>query len=510
MRITDHILALLCAVLVSGCPRPDRTRPEDVPQRTDPNASAVGTSAPFFVLAAAPDGRWVVACQAREDTDGSGAVDARVLEDGTFAGDAPAPYLFRFGPTGDRFGEPLAALLASSHDGRWMAAQLPDGSVALIDSVASERRRLEDAVPSASFDRHAKWLAYVKVVKGKRLAAVRELETGEEQLIDPGPGTLRAVRLDPDGEMLNLFLDAAEAPHPPPPPPPRKKKGPPPPPPAPPPPPRPSCPSPAERAAAVAPLEKSAAVHRVLLLPDGRPIEVPGLVRTMGRAILRRGERGELLVQDAQGFEVEWVPQDCGPRLLQIDAGRELALVACDGAAAAADHAWSDVEVHGTRVHKALGVEVPRGGPDIWHSRRPRLIEIPKVIDPMGKQEHRLQPGWVDLDRKVALPWEGRILWSEGGRALVRAESGGLWLVDVDLETSSQVEAPRPGKSPLVALPPFAALDGVVIDLREQAAVGQYPGLALALDRDGRVLVSTDPRGWGPARWVEPAFPKQR
>jgi len=49
-----------------------------------------------------------------------------------------------------------------------------------------------------------------------------------------------------------------------------------------------------------------------------------------------------------------------------------------------------------------------------------------------------------------------------------------------------------------------------VVDLREQVAAGEYPGLALALDRDGRVLVSTDPRGWGPARWVEPAFPKKR
>jgi len=505
VRITHHILALLCAVLVSGCPRPDRTRPGDVPQRTGapaPTSGAVGTSAPFFVLAGAPDGRWVVACQAREDTDGSGAVDARVLEDGTFAGDDLVPYLFRFGPSGDRFGEPMAALLASSHDGRWLAAQLPDGSVALIDAVAGERTRLEDAEPSASFDRHAKRVAYVKAVKGKKLAAIRELETGEEELIDPGPGTLRAVRLDPDGEMLNLSLDAAQPPKPRPP---RKKE----PPPPPPPPPRPSCPSPAERASPVSPAEKSAAVHRVLLLPDGRPIEVPGLVRTIGRAILRRGERGELLVQDAQGFEVEWVPQDCGPRILQIDVGRELVLVACDGAAAAADHAWSDVEVHGTRVHQGLGVEVPRGGADAWLSRRPRLFEIPKVVSPMGKQAHRLQPGWVDLDRKIALPWEGRILWSEGGRALVRAESGGLWLVDADLEASSPVTAPRPGKSPLVALSPYAALDGVVVDVREQVAMGEYPGLALALDRDGRVLVSTDPRGWGPAHWVEPAFPKR-
>src|SRR5882672_482501 len=100
MRITHHILASLCALLVAGCPRRARTRPEDVVQPTD----AIGTSAPFFVLAAAPEGRWVVACQAREDSDGSGAIDARVREDGTFAGDDLVPYLFRSGPAGDAFG----------------------------------------------------------------------------------------------------------------------------------------------------------------------------------------------------------------------------------------------------------------------------------------------------------------------------------------------------------------------------------------------------------------------
>src|SRR5438477_287701 len=100
MRITHHILASLCALLVAGCPRRARTHPEDVVQPTDATA------------------------------------------------------------------------------------------------------------PSASFDRLGERLAYVKAVRGKkRLAAIRDLGSGVEQLVDPGPGVLRAVRLDPDGEMLNLFLD---------------------------------------------------------------------------------------------------------------------------------------------------------------------------------------------------------------------------------------------------------------------------------------------------------------
>src|SRR5688500_6663082 len=141
--------------------------------------------------------------------------------------------------------------------------------------------------------------------------------------------------------MLSLWLDAP--PIEPPRSTPARRPGlrtPPPPPPSPPPPPKPVCPSPAARAVPQG-LERPAAIHRVLLLPDGKPIEVPGLVRTMGRAILRRGEHGELLVQDAQGFNVEWVPHDCGARILQVDPGRELVLVACDGAAG--DRPWSDV-----------------------------------------------------------------------------------------------------------------------------------------------------------------------
>ncbi|HVE81854.1 MAG TPA: hypothetical protein VND93_03365 [Myxococcales bacterium] len=505
---------MLCALLVAGCPRRAETRGSGVAQptdpgrgggpgsRPDPNAGAVpvGTGAPFFVLATAPDGRWVVACQAREDTDGSGAIDARVREDGTFAGDDLVPYLFRPGLTGDPSGEALVALIASSHDGRWLAIQGAEG-LWLLDTLRESRARLEDASPSASFDRLGEKVAYVKKVRGKLLAAVRNLETGQEQLVDPGPGALRAVRLDADGEMLNLFLDVPPI-EPPRATPARRPRHPAPPPP-PPPPPRPVCPSPAERASP--PVEKGAAIHRVMLLPDGKPIEVPGLVRTLGRAILRRGERGELLVQDAQGFEVEWVPHDCGARLLQVDPARELVLVACDGAAG--DRPWSEVELHGTRVHKALGLEVLRGGADAWLNGRPRLFEVPKTAARSGKQEHLLRPGWVDLDRKVALPWEGQLLWSEGGRALARAEDGRLWLADVDLEVSAPVDAPRPGTSPLVAGSPFAAMDGVVMDVREQAVLGEYPGLALALDRAGRVLVSTDPRGWGPARWMSPVPP---
>jgi len=151
---------------------------------------------------------------------------------------------------------------------------------------------------------------------------------------------------------------------------------------------------------------------------------------------------------------------------------------------------------------------VPRGGTDTWLSRRPRLYDVPKRTVRTGQQEHVLRPGWVDLDRKVALPWEGRILWSEGGRALVRAESGRLWLVDVDLETSAPLDPPRPGESPLVATPPLVALDGVVVNLKNQTVLGEHPGRALALDRKGRVLVSSDPRGWGPVRWVTPALPR--
>jgi len=500
LRSANHIAAFLCGLLASGCAPRARPRPEDAIRPGD----VAGTAAPFFLLATATDGRWLVACQARDDTDGSGALDARVREDGTFTGDDLTPYLFQASLAGDGSGEPLIALQATSQDGRWLVVQ-DAGGFWLRDTLRDDRTRLEDGAPGASFDRFGGRLAYVKSAGGKAVAAILDLTTRQELLVDPGPGLLRAVRLDADGEMLNLWLD--------PPPIERPRSTParrpglrkPPPPPPPPPPPRPVCPSPADRAIPRG-LERPAEIHRVLLLPDGRPIEVPGLLRTVGRALLRRGEHGELLVQDAQGFEVEWVPHDCGARVLQVDPGREAVLVACDGAAG--DRPWSEVELHGTRVHRALGVEVPRGGTDTWLSRRPRLYDVPKMTLRAGQQEHVLRPGWVDLDRKATLPWEGRILWSEGGRALVRAESGRLWLVDVDLETSAPLDPPRPGESPLVAASPLVALDGVVVNVKDQTVLGEYPGRALALDRKGRVLVTTDPRGWGPARWVTPAFPR--
>jgi hypothetical protein len=106
----------------------------------------------------------------------------------------------------------------------------------------------------------------------------------------------------------------------------------------------------------------------------------------------------------------------------------------------------------------------------------------------------------------VVLPAEGRLLWSEAGRALVRVKDGGLWLVDVDRGTSGPV--PATGRSsPMVVTPPMVALDGAVVDLSSGTLVGFHPGLAVALDLRGRVLVSRDSRGWGPVQWVEPELP---
>lgn len=489
---------LPCALLSAACagkpPPPPPERPAPV-QR-------IGTPHPFFVLAAAPDGRWVVACQSREDTDGSGAIDTHVQPDGTFAGDEVAPYLFLGGNAGA--GEPLVSLVAAAPDGRALVVQR-ERAVSLLDLRRGERTLLEGAdiagPPSASFDRFGQRMAYVRSVNGRALAAIRDVESGEEYLVDPGPGALRAVRLDPDGEMLNVWL--APPPRAPPRPPARPAKKRPPEPPPEPPPPAPRCPSPAEQIAPPA-IPPEGRIHRVALLPDGKPVQVPGLVRTMGRGLLRRGLAGELVLEDSQGFEVEWVPAECRGRLLHADPGREVVVVACDGRAG--DRPWSDVELHGTRVHRPLGLEVLRGGVDTWLATRPRLFDLPAGTVAVRRQDRLLAGGWIDLDRKVVLPSEGRILWSEAGRALVRVKDGGLWLVDVDQGTAGPV--PATGRtSPMVVAPPMVALDGAVVDLSNGTLVGFYPGLAAALDSRGRALVSRDSRGWGPLEWVEPELP---
>lgn len=132
-------LALAFVALTStACQRDDRpavaARPAPAPRR-------LGTPHPIGVASVGADGRWVLGCQARADTNGDGkiAVPDHVLDTNR---DELIPYVFRHG-VGD--GERIDAFVDASRDGRWVVV-VRDGTLTVIDLVSDR----EDALPDAS------------------------------------------------------------------------------------------------------------------------------------------------------------------------------------------------------------------------------------------------------------------------------------------------------------------------------------------------------------------------
>ncbi|HYO64527.1 MAG TPA: hypothetical protein VEU33_00485 [Archangium sp.] len=64
------------------------------PTRLQQEAGPIGTRHPILFQRAAKDGRWLIACQAREDTHGDGKLEVRYGRYGDTFGDRLAPYLF--------------------------------------------------------------------------------------------------------------------------------------------------------------------------------------------------------------------------------------------------------------------------------------------------------------------------------------------------------------------------------------------------------------------------------
>lgn len=89
----------------------------------------LGTAHPLLVQASAADGRWVVACQARQDTDGDGEVTIHSGHQGDMYGDALQLYVMFHD------GEQMTAggLADARPTGRYLAL-LRDGQLVVLDT----------------------------------------------------------------------------------------------------------------------------------------------------------------------------------------------------------------------------------------------------------------------------------------------------------------------------------------------------------------------------------------
>jgi hypothetical protein len=172
----------------------------------------IGTRHPILLQRAAEDGRWVIACQAREDTDGNGALEVRFGRHGDTYGDALFPYLFLEPGAGER----LEDFLTTDPSGRYLVL-VRDGSLLLLDTYTRTETELappgaipESTAPRAplpvSFSRDGRRLLLVSLLgEEKRATALLvNLEDGSRREVPHGSGVLGQAVLDTDGRWVTF------------------------------------------------------------------------------------------------------------------------------------------------------------------------------------------------------------------------------------------------------------------------------------------------------------------
>lgn len=183
--------------------------PADAPPAPGPSLR-VGTAHPAIVVASAPDARWTVLCQAREDTNGDGEINVTVGYHGSMRGDAMRPYLVM----GDGDGEALDDLVDGTPDGRHLAV-VRDGRLLLIDTVANTTTDLSalgadatvDRAPfernrAGSFDARGERFVWIRGTAESARAMVRSLRDGTDRALAAVPGRLDRAWVDPGGAWL--------------------------------------------------------------------------------------------------------------------------------------------------------------------------------------------------------------------------------------------------------------------------------------------------------------------
>ncbi len=463
----------------------------------------IGTPHPFIFQAAATDGRWVVACQAREDSNGDGKVEVRYGQHGDTSGDALAPYLFLDPGAGER----LDDFLTADPTDRYLVV-VRGGSLRLLDTYTRQDTELappggfpDSTTPASplpvSFSQDGRRLLVMRSGPDKKLQAVLlHLEDGSRHEVPHGPGELGQASLwddgtwaefgvltqdtDGDGTLTWPLIRTSLSPR--------------------------FCRGPIRSYSRYGydGDKPSLVVRRV----SGGPIlQADDILRPLGDSLLRRDEQGELFVEDASGQRTPWVPASCQGTILHVDVEREQLLVACTARGNA-------LELHGAQVHLSLGLSVEPASRDLL-SGEPTLL-FP--VTPAATAEGTRAQSVVDLEKRTVhpIPVPGEVRYTEGTRALVFQYTGPerqtymRWFVDVG--TGEQRELGEQEGYKLKVAGPFVYAPGLLVDMRTGQRVGTVDGDVAALDSRGRVLrpgSDREPQApLGPFQWTSVATPR--
>jgi hypothetical protein len=493
-----------------------------------PADERIGTPHPFLFQEASPEGGWVYACQAREDTNGDGRLESRPLEEAPRRGDELVPYLF----LGPGEGERIDLLLSASPSGRHVAI-IREGAVRLLDTHARAEHvlfplRLEGGgllatpAPFVDFSPDGRRVLFVREEQGRAAVVLRELASGRERRLDWGRGELHQAMFDPSGEwvLFALRLPRSQDEGPAPEEPPRIEEL--------------RCSQP--RWALFRPYPDSTGLHKGWRLRrtdgTGPLVEGTDVLQPIGPWLLRRGKRGELYVQRPEGGRrVEWVPARCGARIAHVDVERRQLLAAC-----APQQAEEAVEQEGVLVGELVryGLYGERGARRLPLQSEPALVggffDMPTRVVMFGpsfiegvEESADLPHALIDLERRTVRPlspdlelrgsWGPHVLWTRVEGVHQRTQA---WLLDVrtgrERRLGDLVEGPWAAGTLWAGHVWFHG--GLLVDLRAGRVLGRAEGFVLAIDTRGRVLrpVAPPPENagapglpalpLGPVRWV--------
>lgn len=422
-----------------------------------PMAGDIGTAHPILLDHAASDGRWLVVCQARADTNKDGEIAVGLGMHGDTYGDRMLPYLI----TAPGPGDPIDAFVAATD--RYVAV-IQHGLLVLVDTLTGTRVALPRADPrddpspfgphrAASFDAGGKRLLYI--LRDKPGVVVRDLASGREATLGVGDGNPWRASLD--GAFVVLRVVGAR------------------------------WPSPVTwlagrscRAAVgsygVMGMRGDRPVPRVAPLDGGPVRDVPDLIRPLGDALLRRLASGALVLEEPDGELDEIATAGCHGTVVNADAAARRVLVACRSKG---DR--SRLEIDGPGLHRDLGVEVDTDG-DAWSVHPQRLVIEAggtTVVDMRGARARTFP---FDFDHEG-----GRLLATSGKRVLVRR---GTWLSvgDLDVPTELPLGVEGPQYPEYFSSGAFAYSQPYVVDLQAARVVGEVDEPVLAIASNGYVL----------------------
>ncbi len=468
----------------------DATTPADAGSPSEP-ASLLGTPHPVTVEAIAPDGRWAMVCQARRDTDGSGSVSVGVDAHGRTTGDTLETYFVEGSGEGDRVDSFVAASAEGAYvvyvrDGRLLLRNTRAATETDLSALGADSRDDRAAFAghrAAAFDPRGQRLLYF-AARGKRtVVVIRELATGAEHDLDPGPVepwraafagndwiVVRVIGTDSNGNgRLEWPVPVAKSPR--------------------------GCESPrppfavwmdhGDRDTAIA-----------FRAAGGPPLLRPGLVSPMGAALLVREASGRLVLDSLPGTR-ELLPPACSARLLHLDVERAIGVASCGDAAKGPVPL---VLVEPSR-RTELGIALD-GAPSDALGRPPaRFVAVhpgpgTSLLDLDTRRAMPLAPG----DSVVTVGADAALV--RRGRALHRVTaSGSLEKLAEGLVASPRVVV---GQGAAYVAPVVARLDGAVRYLEVESR------RVLAVAGDGRALVArapfdADALAVGPLEWLEGA-----